>query len=157
MSLLKMTTLIKDGHQDFEDNDGFENFAAVIFAAALDHDGAYGMSGEELKHFIAAKEIKCIVGTASQYKEAPKMNMAGSKLFERRAMAAMAKATAAETTTPDFVSPYKGKAVLHLINQFWGKSASDSIKEAPKLNLVGSKLFERRAMAKAMVAVGCSS
>ena len=63
----------------------------------------------------------------------------------------------AGTTTPDFVSPYKGKADLHMINQFWGKSASDPIKEAPKLNLKGSKLFARRAAEKAAEAVGCCS
>ena len=190
-----MTTLIKDGLMDFEDFENFEDydvngelndFAKVIFAAALDHDGAYGMSGEELKRFLAAKELERTAGTttpviASQYKgstsclslidqffskpasaqvkAAPTLNLANSSLFERRAAAAKAKAaTVAGTTSPDFVSPYKGKADLHLINQFWGKSASATFKEAPKLNLTNSKLIQRRRVAdaaKAAAAGGC--
>jgi hypothetical protein len=180
-----MTTLIKDGLMDFEDFENFEDydvngelndFAKVIFAAALDHDGAYGMSGEELKRFLAAKELERTAGTttpviASQYKgstsclslidqfwskpvaqvkAAPVLNLARSKLFERRAAVAAAKAaTVAGTTSPDFVSPYKGKADLHLINQFWRKSASVTFKEAPKLNLTNSKLIQRRRVAEA--------
>jgi hypothetical protein len=70
-----------------------------------------------------------------------------------------------DTTSPSFVSEYKGKADLNLINQFWrtvasGTLASEPVKEAPKLNLVGSKLFARRAKvaaAKAAEAGGCCS
>jgi hypothetical protein len=54
-------------------------------------------------------------------------------------------ASAAGVTTPDFVCPYKGKADLYLINQFWGKPASAPIKVIPPLNLANSKLFKRRA------------
>lgn len=150
-----MTEVINKDLEVLEDNDGFENFAAVVFAAALDHDGAYGRSGEELKSFIAAKELERIAGTTTPapVKKVPELILGESKFFERRAAAkaaaAKAEAAAAGVTTPDFVSPYKGKASLDMINQFWGKSASDPIKEAPKLNLKGSKLFKRRAEAEA--------
>jgi hypothetical protein len=96
-----MTTIIED---EFEAD--FANFAAVVFAAAEDHDFAYckstpdvneqyslyGKSGcmDVIKHFYAE-----IYGKKKEPKLAPKLNMAGSKILERRAKAAEAKVAAA--------------------------------------------------------------
>jgi hypothetical protein len=67
LDLFKMTTIIED---EFEAD--FANFAAVVFAAAEDHDFAYCKSTPDVK-----------------------LNMAGSKILERRAKAAEAKVAAA--------------------------------------------------------------
>jgi hypothetical protein len=81
--------------------DGFENFAAVVFAAAEDHDFAYCQTTSNAKEqksgcMDVIKQFYAeIYGKKNQPKLAPKLNLAGSKLFERRAKAAAAKVEAA--------------------------------------------------------------
>jgi hypothetical protein len=92
-----MTTIIED---EFEAD--FANFAAVVFAAAEDHDLAYCES--TLTTPSQYKSSASCLPTVNQFwgtsasapvKAVPKLNMAGSEIFARRAKAAAAKANAA--------------------------------------------------------------
>jgi hypothetical protein len=82
------------------DDDAFVNFAAVVFAAAENHDFAYGK-----------------------------------------------KTVTTDTTEEDnSVSQYKSStSCLAIIKQFWGTTATSTIKKEPVLNLANSRLFKRRA------------
>lgn len=91
-----MTTIIQE---EFEAD--FANFASVLFAAAEDHDLAYCKSTPDAKEqqsgcMDVIKQFYAeIYGKKQEPKPAPKLNLGGSKLFERRAKAAAAKAVAA--------------------------------------------------------------
>ena len=81
--------------------EGCEDFASVLFAAAEDHDLAYCKSTPDAKEqqsgcMDVIKQFYAeIYGKKQEPKLAPKLNLGGSKLFERRAKAAAAKAVAA--------------------------------------------------------------
>jgi hypothetical protein len=81
------------------DDDAFANFAAVVFAAAENHDFAYGK-----------------------------------------------KTVTTDTTEDNSVSKYKSStSCLPIIKQFWGTTATSTIKKEPVLNIANSRLFKRRA------------
>ena len=98
-----MNLYIDDG--DANDSALFANFAAVVFAAAENHDFAYGKKNN----------------------------------------AATCNAKITDTTDDNFVSRYKSTTpCLSIIQQFWGTSATSTVKKAPTLNLANSRLFQRR-------------
>ena len=89
------------------DDDPFANFAAVVFAAAEDHDFAYGQTTAIVTTPVITSSYKsdtsCLSlinqfwGTSESFpvkvKEVPTLTLANSRLFRRRAEAAK-KATA---------------------------------------------------------------
>ena len=85
------------------DNDAFANFAAVVFAAAENHDFAYGkkdnvetnnakITDTTDDNFVSRYKsttsclsiIKQFLGTSATVKKAPTLNLANSRLFQRR-------------------------------------------------------------------------
>jgi hypothetical protein len=96
------------------DDDPFANFAAVVFAAAEDHDFAYGVTTAAPVATVATvagattpviasaykSDTSCLSlidqfwgkSSSAPVKTAPTLNLANSRLFRRRAEALAAKA-----------------------------------------------------------------
>jgi hypothetical protein len=142
VSSKSLSTASFDEDDDFytieSDDDPFANFVAVVFAAAEDHDFAYGVTTT-----IGTTATPAVPVATTPIKTAPVLNIANSRIFRQRAEA---KAAKEGNATPTIPSAYKN-ATKHLINMFWGTSELSPVKPAPTLNLANSRLFRRRAEA----------
>jgi hypothetical protein len=128
------------------DDDPFANFAAVVFAAAEDHDFAYGVTttATATQNIVSKykSDTSCLSlinqfwGTSelSPVKQAPTLNLANSRLFRRRAEALAVKAPLAPAgpAVPAVTSVPARRVVLDSANNF-----------------ANSGLMQRRAAAKA--------